>query len=63
MSSMVNYTSGKVVYDGNGKVSTDPDEHWKDEQLSQRYILEGGTLYTKSNNGNDIEICFKKRCS
>ena len=59
MSSMVNYTSGDIDFDRTGKITTKPNDYWVDDQLSQRYILEGGTLYTK-NNGNDIESALRK---
>jgi hypothetical protein len=59
MTSFVNYTSGVVEYDGKGKIETKGDGHYKDDQLSKKYILEGGTLYTKT-NGTDIESALRK---
>lgn len=50
MTSFVNYTSGnQLKTDGKGKLSVIPDNHYTNEQLSKKYILEGGTLYTKTN--------------
>ena len=51
MTSFVNYTSGNQLKPdgGKGKLSVIPDGSYKDTQLSKKYILEGGTLYTKTN--------------
>ena len=59
MTSFVNYTSGVVDFDGKGKIETKGDGHYKDDQLSKKYILEGGTLYTKT-NGTDVERALRK---
>ena len=59
MTSFVNYTSGVVDYDGKGKIETKGDGHYKGDQLSKKYILEGGTLYTKT-NGADVESALRK---
>jgi hypothetical protein len=59
MTSFVNYTSGVVDFDGKGKIETNGDGHYKDDQLSKKYILEGGTLYTKT-NGTDVESALRK---
>jgi len=48
MTSFVNFTEGKIDFDGLGSVIIDPTTgHYKENQLSKKYILEGGTLYTK----------------
>jgi len=50
MTSFVNYTSGnKLATDEKGKLNVVPDNHYNDAELSKKYILEGGTLYTKTN--------------
>ena len=51
MTSLVNYTSGnQLIPDGEkGKLSVVPDGSYNDAELSKKYILEGGTLYTKTN--------------
>jgi len=50
MTSFVNYTSGnQLATDEKGKLSVVPDNHYNDAELSKKYILEGGTLYTKTN--------------
>jgi hypothetical protein len=50
MTSMVNYTSGDVKFNGNGLVEIDPKDGYSDTQLARKNILEGGQLYLKSNN-------------
>jgi hypothetical protein len=55
MTSFVNFTSGKdLTFNGAGNIDVKPDGSYKGNQLSKKYILEGGTLYTKSNNGTNI---------
>ena len=50
MTSFVNYTSGtKLKPLGNGVLTVEPDGAYKGNELSKKYILEGGTLYTRSN--------------
>jgi len=50
MTSFVNYTSGtKLKPTGKGVLTVEPDGAYKGDQLSKKYILEGGTLYTRSN--------------
>ena len=50
MTSFVNYTSGNQLKpDDSGSLIVIPDGSYKDTQLSKKYILEGGTLYTKTN--------------
>lgn len=47
MTSFVNFTEGIVEFDGLGSVKIkDETGHYKGDQLSRKYILEGGTLYT-----------------
>ena len=53
MTSLTNYTSGKVDFNGNGKIEIIKDGIYSDTDLSKKYILEGGTLYTKT-NGTDV---------
>lgn len=53
MTSFVNFTEGIVIPNGKGSVIVDPlPGHYKEDQLSKKYILEGGTLYTEP-TGND----------
>lgn len=55
MTSFVNFTSGKdLTFNGAGNIGVKPDGGYNGNQLSKKYILEGGTLYTKSNNGTNI---------
>jgi predicted DNA binding CopG/RHH family protein len=55
MTSFVNFTSGKdLTFNGAGNIDVKPDGGYNGNQLSKKYILEGGTLYTKSNNGTNI---------
>jgi len=55
MTSFVNFTSGKdPIFNGAGNIDIKPDGSYTGNQLSKKYILEGGTLYTKSNNGTNI---------
>ena len=55
MTSFVNFTSGKdLTFNGAGNIDVKPDGSYKGNQLSKKYILEGGTLYAKSNNGTNI---------
>ena len=50
MTSFVNYTSGtKLIPDRKGALTVEPDGAYNGDQLSKKYILEGGTLYTRSN--------------
>jgi hypothetical protein len=61
MTSFVNYTSGnKLSTDGRGRLNVIPDYHYQNDQLSKKYILEGGTLYTRStgNNLNDAILRY-----
>jgi hypothetical protein len=45
MTSFVNYTEGTIYYDS-GSIKIDPTTgHYKGDQLSKKYVLEGGTLY------------------
>jgi hypothetical protein len=51
MTSFVNYTEGKIGFDGLGKIEPRPGTgYYKGDQLSKKYILQGGTLYTKTVN-------------
>jgi hypothetical protein len=60
MTSMVNFTSGIIdAATGDGTVKVKPDGRWKEDELSKRYILEGGTLYTNKNNGVEIEAALR----
>jgi len=55
MTSFVNFTEGTIILDGKGKINVDPTTgHYKGVELSKKYILEGGTLYTKENETNEI---------
>jgi len=54
MTSFTNYTSGKVDLPGKGNIKTIPDGHYTGDNLSKKYILEGGTLYTKANPNTDL---------
>ena len=55
MTSMVNYTSGIVGWDGNGQIQVVPNGQYSDTELAKKNILEGGQLYVKkSNGGKDI---------
>ena len=47
MTSFVNYTEGTIYYDSGSIKINDTTGHYKGDQLSKKYILEGGTLYTK----------------
>ena len=50
MTSFVNYSDGPVEFPGYGQVEIDEDKgNYKGDQLSKKYILQGGTLYTKTN--------------
>jgi len=52
MTSFVNFTEGTIYFDGVGSVKVDGTTgHYKGAELSKKYILEGGTLYTKENAG------------
>ena len=56
MTSFVNYTSGtELDTNEKGLLTVKPDGAYKDNQLSKKYILEGGTLYTRSNNGISLD--------
>ena len=55
MTSFVNYNEGTVSFNGNGKITTDTTKgHYKGDQLSRKYILEGGTLYNKNNSESSL---------
>ena len=60
MTSMVNFTSGTASFVGDGTIKVQSDGRWTDDQLSRRYILEGGTLYAKENNGVEIEAALRE---
>lgn len=50
MTSFVNYTSGnQLKSNDSGSLTVIPDGSYNDAELSKKYILEGGTLYTKTN--------------
>jgi len=52
MTSFVNFTEGTIIPNGDGSIKVDGTTgHYKGAELSKKYILEGGTLYTKENAG------------
>jgi len=51
MTSFVNFDEGKVIFPGNSTVKIDTTKgNYKGDQLSRKYVLEGGTLYNRNNN-------------
>jgi hypothetical protein len=52
MTSMVNYTSGKVDFVGDGSVKITKDGYYTDQELAMKNILQGGQLYIKNNNSD-----------
>ena len=59
MTSFVNYTSGNQLQShDSGSLTVIPDGSYKDTQLSKKYILEGGTLYTKT-NGSGLDSILR----
>ena len=55
MTSFVNYSDGPVEFPGYGQVKIDEDKgNYKGDQLSKKYILQGGTLYTKDSGGKTL---------
>lgn len=55
MTSFVDYSDGPVEFPGYGQVEIDEDKgNYKGNQLSKKYILQGGTLYTKDSGGKTL---------
>jgi hypothetical protein len=55
MTSFVDYSDGPVSFPGYGQVEIDEDKgNYKGDQLSKKYILQGGTLYTKQSGGKTL---------
>lgn len=55
MTSFVNFEEGKIDFDGNGKIIIIPETgYYKGSELSKKYILEGGTLYTSQSGDKTL---------
>lgn len=55
MTSFVDYSDGPVEFPGYGQVKIDENKgNYKGDQLSKKYILQGGTLYTKDSGGKTL---------
>ena len=59
MTSMVNFTSGKAT-PVSGSIEVKGDGIWTGDQLSRRYVLEGGMLYAKENGGVELEAALRE---
>lgn len=55
MTSFVNFTEGTLYLDGTGSIKVNPVKgYYKGNELSKKYILQGGTLYTSESGDQTL---------